>query len=261
MLFCLYICPVIDFNPRVYLFNMHLFYQPVIKENRLTGDEANHCTKVMRMQVGDRFQVTDGNGNISTCEISRINKSEIIYEIITTIAVSPRPYTIKMFIAPTRKIERNEWMVEKMVELGVDEIHFFKSEHTHADSFRRVTNPERLNRIVISAMKQSGQAFLPTVVIHQSMAPVFDLSKDTHKFIAYVTEERNSPNLSRLIEKDSTSSVLIGPEGDFSGEEIFTAVKAGFQPVSLGKTRLRTETAAIIACHCVHLGNNFSSDN
>lgn len=240
---------------------MHLFFQPDTHRNSLTGEEATHCTKVMRLQIGDSFRTTDGKGVISTCEVVQFNKNEVIYKVLGSITVEQQPYYIKMFIAPTRKIERNEWMVEKMVELGVNEIHFFKSDHTQAESYKRVTNADRLNKIAIAAMKQSYQAYLPTITIHHSIDPIFELTHNSDKYIAYVTEERESPHLSTLIQKNSTSSILIGPEGDFSEQEIITAINAGFQPVSLGKTRLRTETAAIIACHCVHLGDNFASNH
>jgi len=239
---------------------MHLFYHSDLHQNILKGEEALHCTKVMRMQVGDEFKITDGKGKIFTCEIGSFNKSEVAYKVTGTQENIKRPYSIRMFIAPTRKAERNEWMVEKMVELGIDEIHFFKSEHTHSESFKRVTNPERLTRIAIAAMKQSYQAFLPEIYIHDSIDPVLELAKDSDRFIAYVTEERESPHLSLLINKNSSSCILIGPEGDFSEDEIKTAIDKGFQPVSLGKTRLRTETAAIIACHCVHLGDQYATN-
>lgn len=237
---------------------MHLFYQSDLNQNILTGEEATHCTKVMRMQVGDHFRITDGRGKLITCVITHYNKTEVEYRIVATENTLGRPFRIHMYIAPTRKAERNEWMLEKMVELGVDEIHFIKSEHTHTESYKRVTNPERLNRIGVAAMKQSEQTFLPKIVVHDSIEPAFELTDGSNRFIAYVTEERESPHLSTLINKSSISSVLIGPEGDFSEQEIARALNAGFQPVSLGKTRLRTETAAIIACHCVHLGDQFA---
>lgn len=238
---------------------MHLFFQSDIHANKLSDEEANHCIKVMRMQVGDQFKITDGKGSLASATITQLKKQEVIYSLHDLTKFEQRNYQIKMYIAPTRKIERNEWMVEKMVELGVDEIHFFDSTHTHSDSFKRVTNLDRMHRIAVAAMKQSFQTFLPTIHLHNSTEEMLASIQEGDKYIAYVTELRDSPHLSSLIRQSSISNILIGPEGDFSENEIELALVNQFQPVSLGKTRLRTETAAIIACHCVHLGDSLSS--
>ncbi|GAB2771657.1 16S rRNA (uracil(1498)-N(3))-methyltransferase [Rhabdobacter roseus] len=242
---------------------MHLFYQPDNAQSVLTGDEAHHCARVLRLAPGTTIRVTDGKGAQAECRLTTVTDKKVIYVVEKQLATTPRPYRIVMAIAPTRKLERNEWMVEKMTEQGVDEIHFFVSEHTHLESFNRVVNLSRLERIAVSAMKQSQQVFKPRILLHQRYADfVRNLSEsgslrgsENNQFIAYVTDTEKPDHLLRQVQAGGTSAVLIGPEGDFSPEEIALALGNGFKSVSLGESRLRTETAAVLACHAVHLAN------
>ncbi|GAB3181479.1 16S rRNA (uracil(1498)-N(3))-methyltransferase [Telluribacter humicola] len=197
--------------------------------------------------------MTDGKGKLYKASLTQVKEKQVQYTIIETLPVSTRPYKVSMAIAPTRKAERNEWMVEKMVELGVDAIHFVLTEHTHHESVRRVVNLDRLERIAVAAMKQSQQVLVPEIQIHNDFKKYLSASQQTNRFIAYVTDTDVPQHLLKQIESGNDIVVLIGPEGDFSPEEIGAAMEAGFKPVSLGETRLRTETAAVMACHSVHL--------
>ncbi len=162
-----------------------------------------------------------------------------------------------MTVCPTRKAERNEWMVEKMTELGVQRINFLVSEHTHRETVNRVVNMERLHRIALSAMKQSQQYYLPEIKLFTSMKNFFEQNAAEARYIAYVADGQVNEHLAQKVMDGESVAVLIGPEGDFSPAEIQEALDHGFQPVSLGDTRLRTETAAVIACHSVHLAKTF----
>lgn len=232
---------------------MHLFYQPNAQQELLEGEEARHCARVLRLGPSDIIWVTDGRGKLYKANLTQVKEKQVRYTILDTLPVALRPYKLSMVVAPTRKAERNEWMVEKMVELGVDEIHFVLTEHTHHESVRRVVNQERLERIAVAAMKQSQQVMVPDIQVYNSFAKYLSACQQTNRFIAYVTDTDIPPHLLKQIEPGKDIVVLIGPEGDFSPEEIALAMTAGFRPVSLGETRLRTETAAVMACHSAHL--------
>ncbi|WP_247235168.1 16S rRNA (uracil(1498)-N(3))-methyltransferase [Telluribacter sp. SYSU D00476] len=232
---------------------MHLFYQPNVRQRQLEGEEARHCAKVLRLGPADIIWVTDGKGKLYKASLTQVKEKLVQYTILETLPVSTRPYKVSMVIAPTRKAERNEWMVEKMVELGVDEIHFVLTEHTHHESVRRVVNQERLERIAVAAMKQSQQVMVPDIQVYNDFGKYLSACQQTNRFIAYVTDTDIPPHLLKQIDPGRDIVVLIGPEGDFSQEEIEQAMAAGFRPVSLGETRLRTETAAVMACHSAHL--------
>ncbi|HEV7349594.1 RsmE family RNA methyltransferase [Telluribacter sp.] len=232
---------------------MHLFYQPSASQQTLEGEEARHCAKVLRLGVGDLIWVTDGKGKLFKASLTQVKEKEVKYLILESIEVPARSNRISMAIGPTRKAERNEWMVEKMTELGVDEIQFLFTEHIHHESIRRVLNPERLERIALSAMKQSQQVVKPFISLHRDFKEFLAGCKQNNKFIAYVTDTDVPEHLVKQVQKGEDTLVLIGPEGDFSPQEIELALSLGFKPVSLGTTRLRTETAAVMACHAVHL--------
>lgn len=231
---------------------MQIFYQPDDQVSILTGTEAQHCTKVLRLSVGEDFIVVNGRGRMVSATILEINKDRVVYSRQQDLVVLKRNYRIHMAIAPTRKVERNEWMVEKMVELGVDAISFLKTDHSHQESFKRVVNMERMEKIAVSAMKQSRQSTLPLMRIVEDFEEFIGTCKEEERFVAYVSEDAPPQHLLKLSTRGDVV-VLIGPEGDFSKEEILFALDHGFLGVSLGPTRLRTETAAVAACHAVHL--------
>ncbi|GHB81917.1 RsmE family RNA methyltransferase [Persicitalea jodogahamensis] len=234
---------------------MNIFFQPDNTKKFLEGDEAQHCIRALRMHPGDFLLVTDGQGRKARARLTDVSKKECFYEIESLEIVPPPPYTIEMAVCPTRKADRNEWMVEKMCEMGVKQINFLVSEHTHQETIKRVVNLERLQRIALSAMKQSRQFYLPKLNFFLSIEDFFKQNLAKHRYIAYVSEKEENKHLIEVAASTESVAVLIGPEGDFSPSEIVKAIECGFTPVSLGETRLRTETAAVLACHSVHLAN------
>ena len=232
---------------------MHVFYQPELSRLFLEGEEAYHCTKVLRMRPGDQIIVTDGQGTRTEGKLTSVTKSGCGFERLKSSKVPAPAYSVEMAIGPTRKAERNEWMVEKMTEMGVQKISFLATEHTHRQTLNRVLNQERLGRIALAAMKQSQQYFLPEINLFPSVEDFFGQISATERYIAYVTDQDCPAHLFSQVGKGDSVAVMIGPEGDFSPAEINRAVAEGFSPVSLGHTRLRTETAAVLACHSVHL--------
>jgi 16S rRNA (uracil1498-N3)-methyltransferase len=232
---------------------MNIHYQPDNTRFFLEGEEAQHCLKVLRKQKGDILLITDGRGKKTTARLTETTKSVCRYESMGVELVEPPRCRIKMAVCPTRKAERNEWMVEKMTELGVQEINFVVSEHTQRLTLSRVVHMDRLHRIALSAMKQSQQFFLPKINFFSSITDFFEQNEAEERYIAYVAQGQGHEHLVQKVSGAESVAVLIGPEGDFSPAEIQQAFDSGFQPVSLGNTRLRTETAAVIACHSVQL--------
>jgi 16S rRNA (uracil1498-N3)-methyltransferase len=229
---------------------MQLFYKPDILENNvLSEEESKHCIKVLRMQEGHTLQLIDGNGGFYTARIIDSHYKRCKIEIIEeTQNFEKRDYYIHIAIAPTKNLDRMEWFVEKCVEIGVNEITFLASNHCE----RKVLKLERLQKIAISAMKQSLKAYLP---ILNELIPFDKFVKNNQqssKMIAHL-EEDDRKNIQSIEHKEANYCILIGPEGDFSSNEIKLAYENGFQAVTLGNSRLRTETAGIVACHSLNL--------
>lgn len=232
---------------------MHLFYQTNPFQSFLEKEEALHCIKVLRQRPGSTIGVIDGKGTLIKGVVSTIDRKTVSYNIVEVMKFDPPENSLNMAICPTRKAERNEWMVEKMTEVGVQAIQFIVSDHTHHETLKRVVNIERLNRIALSAMKQSQQYFLPEINIFHSFDAYLAQVVTPERYIAYVSEDNSTPHLFEKVTGTQSVHILIGPEGDFTDNEIEKAVNAGFEPISLGTTRLRTETAALIACHTANL--------
>jgi len=227
-----------------------IFYQPLIPEgtHSLDAEEVRHATKVLRLQSGDTLELTDGKGNLYKAVITELSKSSCLFSITETISVPKRNYTIHIAIAPTKNIDRIEWFVEKATEIGIDTISFIQCQNSE----RRVVNMERIEKKAISAMKQSGQAWLPELKPMAKVQAIIHEPCD-HKFIAHV-DHANSKHLKEA-PPHSSYLVLIGPEGDFTQQELKAAIDNGFQKVSLGASTLRTETAGLAACHILNLIN------
>lgn len=234
---------------------MQVFYHSSIStgENHLDAEESRHCVKVLRKQAGDTIQIIDGKGSFYTARIIKADPRLCTFEIIEQTPEIQKDYHIHIAIAPTKNLDRIEWFVEKAVELGVDEFSFVIC----GNSERKDLKLDRLERKAISAMKQSLKARLPRLnkMIHFHTF-LEELSAIEEKYIAYVDFEDPSPPLKSLLQPNRSYCVLIGPEGDFSREEIALALQKGFQPVSLGQSRLRTETAGIAACVLLNLYND-----
>jgi len=231
---------------------MHLFYQPDTRIFELDEEESRHCTKVLRLSTGDMIYVTDGKGVLQKCRLN-IGKRNVTYEAVESKIIPKRDYAVHIAVAPTRKAERNEWMVEKMTEMGVERIDFIVTEHTHKETVSRVVNLSRLKRIAASAMKQSQQYYIPEISIITDFNSYINENTDGTRLIAYVPDNHLTAHVFEKVIKNSKTVLLIGPEGDFSPEEVILATANGFTAVSLGATRLRTETAAVAGCHSINL--------
>ena len=226
---------------------MYLFYEPNIKESlTLSEEESNHCVQVLRRTAGDEVEVTDGVGNLYHCVITNPHRKhcELRIESVETPEALHEGW-IRIGIAPTKNIDRTEWAIEKCVEMGADEIVLLLCDHSE----RKTVNIERLQKIVVSAAKQSLKARFP---ILKPMTKMTDLAIEGDRFIAHCIEGYKATDDKRALKdkivRGHETTVLIGPEGDFSPEEVKWALEQGYEPVSLGAARLRTETAAVVAC-------------
>ena len=231
---------------------MRLFYQPLVPEGvrYLDEEESRHCVKVLRLKNQDTIYVTDGKGAGYACAIEKADIRRCTFKIIHSYA-SPLPdYTIHIVVAPTKNQDRMEWLVEKAVELGVTKISFIVCDLSERNNVKM----ERIEKKAIMAMKQSLKYMLPALIPPINFKEFLSSSTATEKYIAYVDSELNN-HLFRSATPGQDYLILIGPEGDFSTEEIKLARELNYIPVSLGQNRLRTETAALAACHCFHLIN------
>ena len=232
---------------------MNLFYTPDISGDTwmLPEDESKHVIKVLRLKRGDLIHLTDGKGNLYTSNIKEDHPKRCLLSITETHSeFGKRDYFVQIAIAPTKNSSRFEWFLEKSTEIGVDII----SPIICQRSERRQIKTDRLNRVITSAMKQSLKAYHPVLEEQQGLGELMNSPLPAERYIAHCgTGERHT--LKSLVKPGRSSIVLIGPEGDFSPEEIELAISKGFTPVSLGDSRLRTETAGIAAVHTVSLVN------
>ena len=232
---------------------MHRFYCPDIADTLTLGEEdSKHCVKVLRMGEGDTIEVVDGNGNLYICRITMAHPKRCAVEVAGEQHQPPHwGCRIVLGVAPTKHLDRMEWMVEKCVEMGVDRIIPLRCHNSE----RTVLKTERLSKIMVSAMKQSLKATLPQLDELTPIGQVLAEPFEGARFIAYCDEqlprdERQS--LARAYKPGQDVMVLIGPEGDFSPEEVTAAREAGFTAVTLGESRLRTETAGMMAVASIH---------
>ncbi len=240
---------------------MHLFYidtdlkafiQNGRKEISLSGDEASHL-KVLRLRPGEVVSLTDGLGNICRGKIiDNTAKSNLIFLNDLKTVSHPARY-VHIAVAPTKNIARFEWFLEKATEIGIDEITPFYSEHSERVKLRT----DRLNKVLISAMKQSYKAFMPRInePVELSSFLKNTPADENNRFICWLDKVNTLPHLKSVCKLNKPATVLIGPEGDFSPDEVELAKQKGYLPVSLGSSRLRTETAALAACFIVNLLN------
>lgn len=232
---------------------MNVFYLPTAQLGIISfpEEESKHIVKVLRMKEGDCFCVTDGKGSLFDAELVDAHPKRAAANLTNQRnGYDIRDFKLSIAIAPTKLNERTEWFLEKATEIGIDEVKLFASYHSE----RRVANVERFKKIVVAAMKQSVKSKMPIV---EDIVPFEKLVKqdfDGQKFIAWIDDDVKE-QLCDLYKKGENVMVLIGPEGDFSKEEVQLAKDNGFVPVSLGEARLRTETAAVVACHTVQLIN------
>ena len=231
---------------------MALFYAPNIDTTlELPEDEAAHCLRVLRLGVGAELDVTDGKGNFYKTVISSIAGKHCYLEIVEKITPAKgwRGH-LHLAIAPTKNMDRIEWLIEKATEIGIDEITFLNCRFSE----RKVVKTDRIERIVVSGMKQSLKPLKPIVNEMVDFKKFIAATRDGARFIAHCYDGDRKLLKEQLLQGVDTT-ILIGPEGDFSPEEVETAIAAGFMPVSLGNSRLRTETAGLVACHTFNLIN------
>ncbi len=224
------------------------FYVPdAAHVNELPADEASHAVRVLRLMAGDEMMLMDGQGTFYRAAVTMASNHHCMYEIQESLP-QPRPWEghIHLAIAPTKLMDRMEWMVEKAVEIGVDEISFLDCKFSERD----VVKTARLDKIVVSAMKQSRKAWKTELHDMVSFKDFIVANREGVRYIAHCYEEVERTSLFEELKKRSAGdavTVMIGPEGDFSIDEVQMAVKAGFCPVHLGSSRLRTETAGLSA--------------
>ncbi|MBO3697057.1 16S rRNA (uracil(1498)-N(3))-methyltransferase [Roseivirga sp. E12] len=227
---------------------MQLFYQPELVNgiHHLSADESRHAIKVLRLKLGQEIQLIDGKGSFYKARITGDNHKKCEFEVIEKKEESKQKGYRHIAIAPTKNLDRTEWFVEKAVEIGVDRISFILTKNSE----RKVLKTDRLVKKAISAMKQSIKATLPLIDEMVTIKSFLAAADGDNKFIAYVDFD-NPTELKSDVGEDNL--VLIGPEGDFTQEEVDLAIAKGFQKVSLGQSRLRTETAGVAAVHILNL--------
>ncbi|RZM28702.1 MAG: 16S rRNA (uracil(1498)-N(3))-methyltransferase [Pedobacter sp.] len=228
---------------------MHVFYTPDIQEDAttyaLSEEESRHCSKVLRLGIGDKVSLVDGRGGFYHAEIALETKRQVTLSVISsTLDYQKRNYYIHIAVAPTKNIERLEWFLEKATEVGIDEITPIICAHSE----RKIIKEDRLTKVITSAVKQSLQAYHPKLNPAIPFADFLTHAGDHQKMIAHCVDDSSRNYISDVAKPQGSYLILIGPEGDFSPTEIDTALQSGYKPLTLGNTRLRTETAALAAC-------------
>lgn len=233
---------------------MQLFYNPEIQptDTAFTFDkeESRHIVKVLRKKEGDTIQITNGKGYLFTSEITFASEKKCEVAVTESRFYEPMPYYLHLAVAPTKMNDRYEWFLEKATEIGIHEITPIICEHSE----RTVFKAERFEKILQSAMKQSLQYYMPKLNEPVPYTTFVNTQREGQLYIAHC-EETDKKLLKNAIKPQERITILIGPEGDFSTKEIQLALQKGYVPVSLGNTRLRTETAAVVAAHSVAFVN------
>ena len=235
---------------------MQLFYAAdfTAPEYMLSEEESRHAVKVLRLVEGDTLHITDGKGNLYRCEVASAHQKHCLVRVVEHFAEFEKlPYRLTMAVAPTKNIDRYEWFLEKATEIGVAEFVPLVGEHSE----RKVVKLEREEKVITSAVKQSLKAYHPVLA---ELTPFDKLVKSEfagRKFIAHCNDAvREKKYLASTLKKGEDALILIGPEGDFSPAEVALAVANGFEEITLGTQRFRTETAAVVAVNMVSIVNN-----
>ncbi|GAA4385592.1 16S rRNA (uracil(1498)-N(3))-methyltransferase [Hymenobacter koreensis] len=233
----------------------HTFFAPDLSGSSYTlpEDESKHAVRVLRLREGDAVELLNGRGGVFQAEVAVAEAKRCQLRIVGEQQVPRRPYQVHVAVAPTKNLDRMEWLVEKATEIGVERLSFLRC----ARSERRDLKLDRLERIAVSALKQSGQAWLPQFDELTDFASFVRTVQPATAFIAHLAEGERTA-LAQVAATGTECCILIGPEGDFTPEEIELALGLGIRPVTLGNSRLRTETAALAACHTVHVVRELS---
>ena len=229
---------------------MHHFYSTQISNDIviLSAEEAHHAKRVLRLQTGDIVKVFNGDGSIYDCRIKELSKKEAILTILKEKKAEYKRPELTLLVAPTKSIDRFEWFFEKATEIGVGEIVPILTEHSE----RKVIKHERLEKVLVSAMKQSMNPYKPVLKELTPFADVIDKYSNSVRFISHCIDDEKD-HLFNELKGNVVTSILIGPEGDFSPKEIEMAFAAGWKPVTMGHQRFRTETAALLAVYVYSL--------
>lgn len=230
-----------------------IFYSPNILQDRtLSQEESNHCIKVLRKKEGDEILITDGSGSFYDSKIVDAHPKHCLVEIVSTNTPTKewRNY-IQIAFAPTKNMDRIEWFTEKATEIGVDELSPILCRYSERKEIKNV----RIEKILVSAMKQSLKARLPKLNEIISFSQFIKQPFDGQKLIAHCYEDASKQLLKKIYHRNENVLILVGPEGDFSEQEIEEAKKNGFETISLGNSRLRSETAAFVACNTIQIIN------
>lgn len=231
---------------------MIIFYAPDIQAcPELPEEESGHAVRVLRHVEGDEVEVVDGEGTWYHCRITAAHPKHCGVEIISQRPDPHWPYRVEIGIGPTKNLDRMEWWLEKATEMGLDRFVPLRCRFSE----RKELKTERMRKIAVSAMKQSLKATLPEISEMTDIRRFIEEPFDGQKFIAHCMEDQPRQLLAQLIGKGQNVRILIGPEGDFSPEEVKMALSNGYLPVSLGDQRLRTETAALSSVNTIHIIN------
>ena len=229
---------------------MQLFYNPTINETTesftFDREESKHIIKVLRKKDGDILFVTNGLGYLFKTEITLASDSKCTVQMVSFEKSTPSNFKLHLAVAPTKMNDRYEWFLEKATEIGIQEITPVICDRSE----RKVINIDRFEKIILSAMKQSNELYLPKLNPAISFKEFIKQQNEGVQLIAHC-EETDKKTLKSVVRPNTNITVLIGPEGDFSEKEIALALEQKYIPISLGNTRLRTETAAVVACHSV----------
>lgn len=229
------------------------FFAPdILTDPQLPESDSRHAVRVLRMTEGDEMQIIDGKGTAYICRLIDAHPKHATVEIISSTPM-PLPWSnrLAVAVAPTKHIDRMEWLVEKMTEIGINTIIPLLCDRSE----RREIKTERLEKIAIAAMKQSLKATLPTVMSMTPLREVIKMMPDAQRIVAYCDPTIPRVDFASTCQPRRDTLILIGPEGDFTPDEIRLTLQAGFSPVTLGDNRLRTETAALYALSTCHIIN------
>jgi 16S rRNA (uracil1498-N3)-methyltransferase len=237
---------------------MQLFYNPDIDETTesfsFDKEESRHIIKVLRKKDSDILHVTNGLGFLFETKITLASDNKCTVQVLSVKKADEPKFRLHLAVAPTKMNDRFEWFLEKATEIGIQEITPVFCDRSE----RKAINPERFEKIILSAMKQSNETFLPKLNQAVSFKEFIKQKNEGLNLIAHC-EETDKKSLKEILKPNKNVTMLIGPEGDFSEKEIALALENNFQPVTLGNTRLRTETAAIVACHSVVFFNEITN--
>lgn len=233
---------------------MHVFYTPDIGSDVyvLNEEESRHCTRVLRLGTGAVVYLIDGIGGLYKAEITGETKKQVNLRVIEVQkGYHKRRHHLHIAVAPTKNIDRLEWFLEKATEIGIEEITPVICDRSE----RKVVKEDRLNKVITAAVKQSLQAYHPRLNPQINLLAFLKQKNDSLKMIAHCVDAAARDYISDLLKPAGSYTILIGPEGDFTAQEIEMALQSGYKPLTLGNTRLRTETAALAACFEVNYLN------